>query len=212
MTTISIVTPWLNAPELVAEYSKAMQHADQLIIVDNGSSKETQEELVTMLTLHPNGLYLRNDENRGYSAANNQGLAAVTSDVVMFVNSDVVGDPHWIDRLRYFLHPGALFGASLQMRHVDGIGAPYLEGWCIGGYKDEIVAFGCWNETDFPGLYYEDNDFCWRAIRHGLSLTHVRLPLQHLNNYTSQRTPGAYDKAQDNRLVFEQIVRRDRAA
>ena len=40
----------------------------------------------------------------------------------------------------------------------------------------------------------------------------VILPLAHLSNYTSRRTEGAYDFSEDNKAVFERIVRQGRAA
>ena len=98
------------------------------------------------------------------------------------------------------------------MRIVDGEVYRYLEGWCIFGHKSDFESIGGWNERDFPGLYWEDNELCYRAEKAGLELKQVILPLAHLSNYTSRRTEGAYDFSQDNKAVFERIVRQGRSA
>jgi GT2 family glycosyltransferase len=78
------------------------------------------------------------------------------------------------------------------------------------GHKSDFEMIGGWNDKDFPGLYWEDNELCYRAERAGLLLKQVIIPLVHLSNYTSRRTDGAYDYSQANREVFERIVRQDK--
>lgn len=75
------------------------------------------------------------------------------------------------------------------------------------GHKSDFEAIGGWNEVDFPGLYWEDNELCYRAERAGLQLKQAILSLVHLSNYTSRRTEGAYLHSEANRAVFERIVR-----
>ncbi len=65
MTTI--ITPWLNHPELLPAYEEAVEGA-RVIVIDNGSDEATQDALAkTSFEV------IRNEFNNGYSRANNQG-------------------------------------------------------------------------------------------------------------------------------------------
>lgn len=204
---ISIVTPWRNCPELIPAYETAVKGA-HVIIVDNGSDSTTAAALCEMVT-RLNGVYIRNETNAKFARANNQGLEAARGDWVVFLNSDIEASGPWLDKIEA-LEPGALYSPSMGTRYVDGAPVCYLEGWCLIGRTSEVRMIGGWNDKDFPGLYWEDNEFCWRAGRAGLSLRTIRLPLHHLNNYTTNRTPGALADSERNRETFERIVREAR--
>ena len=225
---ISIITPWHNCPELIPDYEAAVSTQwerdligcgrcplTQLIIIDNASDADTSEKLYKLATKTSystdGGVYIRNETNQKYAHANNQGLAAATGDIVVFLNSDIRAHGNWLPTIARCKR-GSLYSPSAGMRLVDGTPIYYLEGYCLFGWRDDFVRIGGWNDTDFPGLYWEDNEICWRASRAGLGLKQVALPLEHLSNYTSQRTPGAYDASAANQAVFERIVREGRNA
>ena len=225
---ISIITPWHNCPELIPDYAAAVftsthvwpglgvYYPMQLIIIDNASDAETAEKLKELATRkvaeNNDGVYIRNDENKGFAYANNQGLAAATGDIVVFLNSDVRAHDDWKDLVAQ-AKPGTLYSPSYGWRMVDGTPLLYLEGWCLFGHRADFERIGGWNDKDFPKPYWEDNELCWRASRAGLSLKQVLdFPLEHLSNYTSSRTPGAYEASMANQAVFERIVREGRNA
>jgi GT2 family glycosyltransferase len=209
--SISIITPWHNCPELIPDYEAAV-YGVQVIVVDNASDDDTSARLMDMTSrLKNNSAYIRNDVNAKYAKANNQGLNAASGDIVVFLNSDVRARGDWLSAVRACKR-GSLYSPSAGMRYVDGTPIYYLEGYCLFGWRDDFVRIGGWNDTDFPGLYWEDNEICWRASRAGLGLRQVALPLEHLNNYTSKRTPGAYDNSEGNQAVFESKVREARHA
>jgi len=208
---ISIITPWHNCPELIPDYEAAVYGA-QVIVIDNASDADTSMKLIAMVRRLGNGSDLiRNATNKKYAHANNQGLEAATGDIVVFLNSDVRAHGDWLSAVSV-CKPGSLYSPAAGMRYVDGTPVYYLEGYCLFGWRDDFIRIGGWNDTDFPGLYWEDNEICWRASRAGLGLRQVNLPLEHLSNYTSQRTPGAYDASAANQAVFEGIVREARDA
>jgi GT2 family glycosyltransferase len=208
---ISIVTPFHNCPELLPDYEAAV-HGAQVIVIDNASEPETSDKLRGMVQrLGHDSVYLRNDENKKYAHANNQGLNAASGEIVVFLNSDVRAHGDWLSVVSACKR-GSLYSPSAGMRLVDGTPIYYLEGYCLFGWRDDFIRIGGWNDTDFPGLYWEDNEICWRASRAGLGLRQVNLPLEHLSNYTSQRTPGAYDASAANQAVFEAKVREARNA
>ena len=206
---ISVITPFHNCPELIPDYEAAVYGA-QVIVIDNASDAETSDKLRAMVQrLGHDSVCIRNETNAKYAHANNQGLAASSGDIVVFLNSDVRAHGDWLSAVSTCKR-GSLYSPSAGMRLVDGTPIYYLEGYCLFGWRDDSIRIGGWNDTDFPGLYWEDNEICWRASRAGLGLKQVALPLEHLSNYTSQRTPGAYDASMANQAVFERIVREAR--
>ena len=208
--TISIITPFHNCPELLPEYEKAVQGA-QVIAIDNASDPVTSEQLEAMVNRLGNGsIYVRNEENIKFSKANNQGLGLATGEIVVFLNSDIQATGNWLDRVQN-AKKGAFYSPTSGVRIVDGEVLRYLEGWCLFGHKSDFERIGGWNERDFPGLYWEDNELCYRAEKAGIELKQAILPLLHLSNYTSRRTEGAYTFSQDNKAVFERIVREGKA-
>lgn len=209
--TISIITPFHNCPELIPDYEAAV-HGAQVIVIDNASEPETSDKLRAMVQrLGHDSVCIRNETNAKYAHANNQGLAASSGDIVVFLNSDVRAHGDWLSAVSTCKR-GSLYSPSAGMRLVDGTPIYYLEGYCLFGWRDDFIRIGGWNDTDFPGLYWEDNEICWRASRAGLGLKQVAFPLEHLSNYTSSRTPGAYEASMANQAVFERIVREGRNA
>ena len=205
---ISIVTPFHNCSELLPDYEKAVMGA-QVIAIDNASDPATSAKLQGMTERLGNGSkYIRNDVNQGYSKANNQGLAIADGEIVVFLNSDIVSAGDWSDRVKN-AKKGAFYAPTTGVRVVDGEAIRYLEGWCLFGHKSDFEMIGGWRE-DWEGMYWEDNELCWRAERAGLELVQSYLPLRHLSNYTTSRTPGAYDKRPSNQALFERIVRQDK--
>lgn len=203
---ISIITPFHNCPELLPDYEQAVQGA-RVVAIDNDSDTETANKLQAMVERLGNGSrYIRNNENVKYSKANNQGLAFADGEIVVFLNSDVKATGNWLISAQN-AKKGAIYSPTAGVRIVDGQVYRYLEGWCMFGHKSDFEMIGGWNDKDFPGLYWEDNELCYRAERAGLLLKQVIIPLVHLSNYTSRRTDGAYDYSQANREVFERIVR-----
>lgn len=205
MTTVSIVTPWHNTPELCGTYAPSVAGA-QVVIVDNASQPEAAQLLRTM-TDSLGGVYLRNEVNRKFSPANNQGYAYTTGEIVVFLNSDIAAPPVWIEQVRRDVLPDALYGPSLLHRMVDGWVLPYLEGFCIAATRGTWERIGLWPDN-LPGLYWDDNIVCFRAMQAGVKLLRTDWPVVHFSNYTSQRTPGAYGESAGNYEIFADMVRR----
>ena len=70
----------------------------ELILVDDGSSAETQDYL-ERFAKDNHAQLIRNESARGYTLAANQGLRASRSPYVMLLNSDTVVSAEWIDRM-----------------------------------------------------------------------------------------------------------------
>jgi GT2 family glycosyltransferase len=72
---------------------------DELIIVDNASLDGTTEYLRDLMRLNPFVRVQFNNRNRGFAAANNQGLGFASGDAVILLNNDTIPTPGWRDRL-----------------------------------------------------------------------------------------------------------------
>lgn len=74
----------------------------EVIVVDNGS-RDGSAEMVEEEFVRPRRLPLRlirNPANRGFCAANNQGIAAANGAFIALLNNDAEADPGWLAALR----------------------------------------------------------------------------------------------------------------
>jgi GT2 family glycosyltransferase len=155
---ISIVTPWLDHPELIPDYENAVRAPGvEVIVVDNASGPENAGQLVA-LTERLGGRYLRNSANHWFSAASNQGLAAANGDVIVFLNNDVCGGPGWLEAVENDVTPGTLCGPALMSITIGTRELLYLEGWCLAGRRELWQALGGWDARSFD-LDPRDADF-----------------------------------------------------
>ena len=95
--------------------------AHQVIVVDNASPDRTASRLREIYRGDDRVVVLSNDENRGFSAANNQGAAVSSGRVLFFLNPDTIVHTGAIRRLVHYLetHPGV--GAiGPRVLNVDG--------------------------------------------------------------------------------------------
>jgi hypothetical protein len=67
----------------------------EVVVVDNGSSDGTRE----LLAGRPHVRTIRNEENRGFAGAVNQGLAAATAPLVCVLNNDTLLTDGWLEPL-----------------------------------------------------------------------------------------------------------------
>lgn len=201
--TVAIITPWFDHPDLWPDYQQVIDEArpDELWIVDNGSQPPL--EFAT----------LRLTDNSGFCGGSNAGLDSASTDIVVFLNNDVaLGTAGWLDRLLEAVEPGVLAGAKLrtdQHAAVDGQTMPYLDGWCLAGYRQEILDLGGFDETlDEPG-YYSDNLLCLEARAAGMTLREAPVGLHHKGGATSRpaSNPSVRAVTAANRDRYQQRVR-----
>jgi predicted O-methyltransferase YrrM len=209
---ISIVTPWAGStgPALLPDYAAAVQGAE-VITVDNASDEATAQGLIAMYA-SLGGHYLRNTENRGFAAANNQGYSRASGDIIVFLNSDIAAPPGWLRAVAADVKDGALYGPSLQYQLVAGRWLPYLDGWCVAATRAtwewlcwSIVGLneeGPWDDRSYPGPYWEDNDLCLRALAAGISLIQTAWPVQHKGGQTAGPLVRHAASFEANRATF----------
>jgi GT2 family glycosyltransferase len=103
----------------------------EVVLVDNGS-EDGSAEMAAEDFGHQSSFSLqviRNTDNRGFCAANNQGIAASAGEFVALLNNDAEADPSWLRELWSALldHPGIGMAASKILvyedpRRIDKVG------------------------------------------------------------------------------------------
>jgi GT2 family glycosyltransferase len=181
----TVITPWWDHGELLAlwEQNVAMLADARIVFVDNGSQPATRDALRAFCARQGVTL-IRNETNRGFSAANNQGAAAADTEYLLFLNNDVRIQSPPVERLvekaeRGLAGPGPL---------VQELYETYLEGWCLCLPRQALTDLGGWAE-DYTLGYWDDVDLCHRARRAGLPLTavpEIASWIQHLGNTTGR--------------------------
>ncbi len=89
MPVVSVVIVNYNAGILLTEcVSAALAQASEVIVVDNDSSDLSLEDCHRQFASDPHLKIIRNEINRGFAAACNQGFAQSQSEFVLFLNPD----------------------------------------------------------------------------------------------------------------------------
>lgn len=197
----------------------------QIVVVDDGSSDETQ----AVLSARTDILYVRNAENLGFIGSCNAGAAASSGRFLFFLNNDTTVTPGWLDRLVETLRVDptvGLAGSKLiypdgRLQEAGGIVFNDADGWNYGRFADPMApAFNYLRDVDYcsgaailvgRGLferlggfdalyrpaYYEDTDLAFR-IREQAGLRSVYQPLSHIFHFegiTSGTDTGSGVKA-----------------
>jgi GT2 family glycosyltransferase len=109
LVSVVLVT-WNSAQYLrrcLEGFRQQTHGAIELIAIDNVSSDES----VALVEPHAKTL-IRNDTNRGFSAAVNQGIAAANGSYVLLLNPDCFLEPEYIERLVAVLNTSPEVGAA----------------------------------------------------------------------------------------------------
>ncbi len=193
--TVSVVIPNYNGitynKACLAAMRRQTRPADRLIVVDNGSTDGSAEEIER---LFPEAVLIRFPENTGFCGAVNAGIrASMDMDYVILLNNDTVAHPAFVEELLLAASGRRVFSAQakmLQMQEpskIDDAGDYYCAfGWAFAEGKGapadtyrksrEIFAccagaaiysvpllkeIGLFDENHFA--YLEDIDIGWRA-------------------------------------------------
>ena len=201
---ISIVTPWHNCSELIDLYERSHGRAE-IISVDN-ASLPAHAIKIQQMTQRMGGKYLRNRTNNKFSKANNQGYKLASHNIVVFLNNDTMANSGWVFQVEDDVKDGALYGVSMGVRMAAGKTLPYIEGWCIAATKATWERVGLWYES-LSGMYWEDNILSLQAMKAGVRLQATNWQVQHINNYTTNRTPNVLDSVAENQAIFEKMAK-----
>jgi len=71
----------------------------EIIVVDNNSTDDTPAFLAEWAKEGPDRIIILNQDNKGFAAGNNQGLAAASGDYLVILNNDTIVTAGWIKGL-----------------------------------------------------------------------------------------------------------------
>ncbi|GMV94257.1 MAG: hypothetical protein AMXMBFR82_40350 [Candidatus Hydrogenedentota bacterium] len=98
--TLSIVIPTWNGREILAECLASLRRqtrpADEIVVVDDGSTDETTAFLAND---HPGVRVIRLDCNSGFCVAVNAGIRAAKGDLIFLLNNDMTLAPDCLEKL-----------------------------------------------------------------------------------------------------------------
>ncbi|MGB3206628.1 MAG: glycosyltransferase, partial [Crinalium sp.] len=182
---VSIVVPWWDHSELLELWEGNLKYLKdtEIIFVDNGSQPSGETALKDFCDRHHIKI-IRNAENRGFSAANNQGLAVATGEYILHLNNDIEILELPINDLCNLAGEG-IAGPGLQRTELNNT---YVEGWALCIKRSTLQALGGWCEDYGPG-YWDDVDLCYRADLAGYPLTPVpelHQMIHHITNATGR--------------------------
>ncbi len=189
---ISIIVPAYNQQDMTFEcLSAVLKHTQdfEIILVDNGSEPPIKPPFSGFIETR----IIRNEENRGFPAAVNQGIRAAKGDIIILLNNDVIVTDGWADKLTHYLNnygivsPVTNYCAGVQeiecnyqtTEEMDKFAADIAEdykgevqdvnfviGFCMAFKKSLYDEIGEFDESMWP-CSGEEIDFCFRALENG---------------------------------------------
>lgn len=172
-------------PQYLLDACLAALHKDgeehEIIVVDNATGWPVTEDVVVV----------RNAENRGCTAASNQGAAIATGDILIFLDVDTEPQPGWMTPLvsamtqpgiamagPKLLYPtGGIQCAGIVVHKMGGHNrltdepaglAPGITGACMGIRRDVFDEVGGLDEEYWNG--FDDVDLCLTVSHKGFGI------------------------------------------
>lgn len=134
---VTVVVPVHDRPDELARLLAALPGGPggvPVVVVDDASADPGP---VAAVAAAHGARLLRHPVNRGPAAARNTGLAAVTTPLVAFVDSDVVPEPGWLGTLRRHLDDPLVAVAAPRVLALEGLpSADRLARW-VGAYETD---------------------------------------------------------------------------
>lgn len=190
---LSIITLTYNQLENATKpyINSLFEHTNKdlfdLIIIDNASTDGTVEYLKQLKKENDNITVICNSENKGYSKGNNQGLKIANGECIGLLNNDILLSPNWYKPLFEKLQnketgivsPSVLQSVIVKENHFlktaqkailksenDYQETVKCDFSCVI-FKQELVNMIGYLDENFSPAYFEDDDFCVRAILAG---------------------------------------------
>jgi GT2 family glycosyltransferase len=193
-TKVSIVIPVYNTKDLIKKNlpkvllakKTASNHIVEIIVVDNGSPDKSADIIKKEF---PEIRLIRHSINRGFSAAVNTGARAASGNLLVLLNSDVIPEKDFLERIFSSFEDPNVFAVTLHENGYSWARGYFEDGfvglgegtgekdihesfWVNGGSgvyrRDYWMKLGGMDELLFSPFYWEDIDLSYRAAKRGL--------------------------------------------
>ncbi|MCL4416166.1 MAG: glycosyltransferase family 2 protein [Actinobacteria bacterium] len=125
----------------------------EIIIVDNGSTDDSVQFLAGS---YPEVKVIRNDFNKGFAVANNQGARAANGEYVAFLNNDTKVDVNWLTELLKPVYKDAeVVCAGSKVLSMDGKTIDFVGGMVNFEGKGFQIDYGLDRQKDI----YDENKY-----------------------------------------------------
>lgn len=210
--TTAIIVTHDSAGVLEKCLTALRQQNATLIVVDNASKDNS-----VAIAEKAGALVLRNEHNQGFGRAINLGLSKASTDLVLFINPDLViadGALPAFEAAEIRYPDAGLFGAHLiepggrvffpkqsllspylhnhmgkDWKPSGDCCVPHISGACMLMRRKQALELGGFDPDIF--LFYEDDDLCRRVIEAGFSIIFVEHALAHHDRgHSSSPQPG----------------------
>jgi GT2 family glycosyltransferase/glycosyltransferase involved in cell wall biosynthesis len=159
---ISIIVPIYNAADDLTKCIASLRtHTPsfvRIILIDDCSPDPAIQKILSGCTDMPNWSILKNDINLGFTKTVNRGIAEAPDDDVIFLNSDTIVTPGWVQGLRVAAYSSARIATATPLSNAAGVFS-----------VPEINI-----ENNLPDGY--DLDSTARLVRHHSMASYPRVP------------------------------------
>lgn len=227
MTTSVVVPNWQGKALLEKNLPAVLAvGANEVIVVENGSTDGTFEYLEKLKTKNSKLKIIRNESNLGFARGVNQGVKAATGDVVILLNSDVTPAKDLLEHVLPHFKDEEVFAVSFNeeswswakgylkqglIEHGSGEKTQdtHVSFWASGGSaafdRKKWLELGGFNLIYEP-FYWEDVDISYRAQKRGWEvLWEPKAKVEHEHEVTVGKHSRAAKKeliVQRNQLLF----------
>lgn len=194
---ISIIIPVYNQHEITENCIRAVLDTTEnceIILVDNGSNPPIKPPFSGFIDIK----LIRNEENKGFPVAVNQGISESSGDTIILLNNDVFVTQNALNRMEEWLDTYDIVGcltnycAGIQrvetekyntieqlnkvasnissiFQYPQEIGINWVIGFCMAFKRSTYDFLGKFDESMWP-CSGEDIDFCLRARDNGYTI------------------------------------------
>lgn len=203
----------------------------EVIVVDNNSTDGTQCYLQQQYSSDERFKLIFNQDNLGFAAGNNVGLRAATGDILIIINNDTYVAPYWLEpivkvlcssdnvglvcpvtnnigneakiNIHYASFPDmAVQAVSYACEHVnETYPMECVAFFCVGMTRKTYELVGPMSEEYGLG-FYEDDDYCMRVMKEGLSNFAVE------ESFVHHHLSASFNKLKNNKK--EQLMQRNK--
>ena len=223
-----IIIPIWNQLEATREcIDSIMRHTDypyRLILIDNGSDRETEDYLKGLKGTKDarDLLLIRNSENLGFVKAVNQGIKASDAPYLCVMNNDTIATSGWLKEMVAVMeaHPeiglmnpsSNTSGQFPEGTSVDAYAAGLrksrgqiqelytFRGFCMLLKREVVEKLGVLDEVYHFG-YFDDTDYCKRAQALGFRTARAKA------SYVYHRENTSFKEFKDNQELFKKNER-----